>query len=348
MCAMTSNLKKWRQSASVIIIARTVLSSTTTFDYNLLMVKRNNKSSVLPNAAVFPGGVIDKADTSRDWLKLYEKFGLKYELFDVLNPNEVNRPSIFTTNDPNEIPKTISLRITAIRETFEETGILICKNFKNISEKSSWADYITSEDIRKWQEKIHKNPYKFIELCSHFEILPDLWSLYEWSNWVTPLSIPAKFNTVFFTAIFQKKPPTVADNNEISQVLWETPQQYLGMSKGKKHFVTVPQFYEISRLHALPQIDHILKFSKERSCLGVERYWPHIITTDSGRVFILPGDDLYPRHIDETNEDGDYLKEVPDTNVQHRVQLLSSGEKSITIKNYSPKYKHVLPLSNKL
>uniref|UniRef100_A0A1Y1L567 Nudix hydrolase domain-containing protein n=1 Tax=Photinus pyralis TaxID=7054 RepID=A0A1Y1L567_PHOPY len=344
---MTSNLTNWRQSATVIIAAKTFVTSTSRCDYKILMVKRSRKSSVLPNATVFPGGAVDKSDTSKNWLKLYEKFGFKSEWLDSLNSN-IDISLLFKSDDENEIPKSISLRIAAIRETFEETGILMCKNVKNISdETSSWADYITSEEIQKWQTKVNKNPNEFMKLCLHFEIFPDLWSLYDWNNWATPSVVRAKFNVMFFIAIFQSKPPAFADNGEISDVQWNSPSQYLDIWKAEKLSVTLPQFYEISRLNTFTNINDIQKFCKECSKRGLERYMPCIVTTTSGTFFLLPGDALYSKYLDVSKDNVDYLEEMPNSDVQHRVHMLPTGERRLIIKNFSPVY-YVSPISSKL
>ena len=40
------------------------------FDYRVLMVKRSSKSKFMPNAYVFPGGVVAEADSSGGWLEV--------------------------------------------------------------------------------------------------------------------------------------------------------------------------------------------------------------------------------------------------------------------------------------
>lgn len=43
----------------------------------------------------------------------------------------------------------VSFRITAIRETFEESGLLLARHFKE--------NYFTPEDIMKWRNIVHKD-----------------------------------------------------------------------------------------------------------------------------------------------------------------------------------------------
>lgn len=80
-------------------------------------------------------------------------------------------------------------------------------------------DLITEEpELIKWQDKIHEDPEKFIELCRKYEIYPDVWALKEWSNWVTPASVPIRFDTAFFLTSFQQQPSVRAEKHEVQHI----------------------------------------------------------------------------------------------------------------------------------
>jgi hypothetical protein len=51
----------------------------------------------------------------------------------------------------------------------------------------------------------------------------------------------------------------------------------------------VPQFYEMSRLKTMPDIDILSNFAAQRSKFGFETYWPYRIKTENGLYSILPG-----------------------------------------------------------
>jgi len=349
---MRANFKSWRESASVILVAKTAFAPhlvSHDFNYKLLTLQRSKQAGFMPGTYVFPGGNVAKADSSADWLKLYEKFGFKSDTFDKLNPKE-NRPQIYTNNEKNEIPKYISLRITAIRETFEESGILICRSFKiNYKERlARWASFIGGHEVQKWQEKVHNDPLQFFELCSQYEVYPDVWSLKEWSNWATPPSIPLRFDTVFFLAAFQQMPPTVADKTEVQHLQWATPMEYVTKNKTEEVLLPPPQFYEISRLKNFIDIDDLLRFAADRAHCGSERYFPYRINTETGVFSILPGDDLYPEEVDPTNEAMTYMKNIPETKTQNRIEHVSVYQNRIITKNFTPRCNHVAPLESKL
>lgn len=84
-------------------------------------------------------------------------------------------------------PRELSLRIAAIREAFEELGVIFCRDRKHIAgDSGGYGNFRENFDRSHWQKLVHNDSNKFLTLCEELDIVPDLWSLYEWSNWFTP------------------------------------------------------------------------------------------------------------------------------------------------------------------
>ncbi|GJQ88616.1 hypothetical protein Trydic_g18390, partial [Trypoxylus dichotomus] len=203
-------------------------------------------------------------------------------------------------------------------------------------------------ELSKWQKKIHGNPENFIELCRKYEIYPDVWALKEWSNWVTPASLPLKFDTAFFLTVFQQQPPVHAKKHEVQHLEWAFPTAYLVKNMNEEILLEPPQIYEISRLRNFLDIDDLLKFATERAKEGVERYFPTRIKTKEGLFTILPGDDLYPEKEVQSIEEVAYVENLPASNVQNRILHKSPYRNEINILNFQPKCNHIPPLPLKL
>lgn len=55
-------------------------------------------------------------------------------------------------------------------------------------------------------------------MCYELKIYPDIHSLFEWSNWMTPFSYPRQFDTVFFVAILEDIAATEINENEVQKI----------------------------------------------------------------------------------------------------------------------------------
>jgi 8-oxo-dGTP pyrophosphatase MutT (NUDIX family) len=119
-------MKSLRNASSLIVIAPNVLPKQ---DVKVLSLKRSTTTSHFPDAYVFPGGNSDAADHDAEWLS-------------ILPSNTLNVPLniIGSSSEPlsaiKAVSEAMSLRITAIRKTFKECDILLCKRM-NDDEKSN-------------------------------------------------------------------------------------------------------------------------------------------------------------------------------------------------------------------
>ena len=112
---------------------------------------------------VFPGGLIEKhADFSNDWMELFKqsfvKFGTDFTtLVNIKGP----RPPVLKKST-TDVPREVAFRICAIRETFEESGVLLLKSFSDVHQGE-----ISMDIIQNWKKRVHQDPNEFLVLCRY-------------------------------------------------------------------------------------------------------------------------------------------------------------------------------------
>lgn len=250
----------------------------------------------MQNSVVFPGGAVDKCDELPEWIDLYQKMGISKDKFKELKVSGP-RPTIFQKPNENVLDREISLRITAVRETFEEMGVLICKSKEQfLKENQLFSNNFEQLDIAKWQSLVHNDPSKFIELCREYKIAPDLWNLFEWSSWLTPANFDRRFEVAFFIVALDKEPIIYPEEHEVAVYHVDDPPSLLSKHQSMKIFLPPPQLYELSRLTHKPDIVDVMKFAKQRNAIGQTLMWPVVFQSKDAFVQILPGDDAYPKN----------------------------------------------------
>ena len=158
---MAAVLKHWRESATLILVsskvsqgvhvnfARATVAQPSSANNNLtkgsdeasmkpgigfdvLMMKRSGKSKFMPDLHVFPGGVAEDSDFSGRWLGVFKRLGsdMQKSLFSHMSEKcEEASPMITRHREPefSTLPADVAFRICAIREAFEEAGVLLAR-----------------------------------------------------------------------------------------------------------------------------------------------------------------------------------------------------------------------------
>ncbi|CAH0405182.1 unnamed protein product [Chilo suppressalis] len=291
------NGKIWRNSASLILLSKRyrdfVSCRSGSVNYDVLLQTRAVSAS-FPNSVVFPGGVAEPVDENVDWLHHLQSFGYTQNDFNAFHLANTPSTPIF---QPDPIKRHISLRITAIRETFEELGVLICSRTHKGKKTQLSADLISDIDIKSWQKKVSSNPEELLNLCKEHKCYPDIWSLHFWSNWLSPVALPKRFDTAFFVAALDNEIPQISNNSEVTDVKWSSPQEILEKNLRKELELYPPQAYELNRLIHFSDIDVLVKYAAERSSSGCELIYPVVVEAKDGKIHVLPGDDLYPLNV---------------------------------------------------
>ncbi|XP_037088488.1 nucleoside diphosphate-linked moiety X motif 19-like [Pollicipes pollicipes] len=175
---------------------------------------------------------------------------------------------------------------------------------------------------RKRRRVKARRPTALMELARERRLVPDVWSLHEWSAWLTPVGVTGhRHDAAFFVASVPERPACSADSTESERVEWRRPAEVLADQAAGRTVLMPPQMYELSRLQRFAAWSRLERFSRERAPLGLDRMFPVIAQlSDGNQLGLLLGDDLYP-------ESPDTLGERTVMKLPHTLQEASSGSR---------------------
>ena len=226
------------------------------------MVRRHAKSS-FGAAYAFPGGVVDDDDarvhefcTGLSTVQADSRLGVKSHGLDLYS--------------------------AAIRELFEESGVLLA-NTETVIEDLGTARDALNDGSARWSEFVVRNQ---LELrCDQLHYI---------SHWLTPPTLPKRYSTRFFLAELPEGQAAMHCGGELTDSRWTTAHDMLEAGWAgdvELHFPTIKTLESIERHKTL---EALVEWA--RSCVewGVTSMVPKIIERDGKKEIVLPGEKDYP------------------------------------------------------
>lgn len=120
--------------------------------------------------------------------------------------------------------------------------------------------------------------------------LPDGHELVEWSRWITPEVVPARFDTLFFVGLAPAHAPPVADLREVSAVDWFAPGAALEAHGAGEMQLVFPTIKTLETLLDHASAGEALDEARERT---IEPILPRVVGTREDFRVVLPWEPGY-------------------------------------------------------
>lgn len=237
----------------------------------VLMTRRSMTASFAPGAYVFPGGGIDAADAAA-------------------HGQASRRP----TQDDLRLTQAIA----AIRESFEELGILLARRAD--------GHHATAEDIARLDRKA-----PFAAQCAAHGLTLAADEVFLLTHWITDRDLPRRFDVPFLVARMPEGQTPVADESEQFEPLWVRPADALERHHAGQFFIIFPTIRTLERLKAFTSVDDVLK-----GC-GSEQPW----FTSCPRAGYLDGREV--RYMEHESPFGELALTCPDGQMLHHLDWQS-------------------------
>jgi 8-oxo-dGTP pyrophosphatase MutT (NUDIX family) len=112
-------------------------------------------------------------------------------------------------------------RLAAIRECFEEAGVLLATAAATGEHIADGHPALTHRDA------IHDGTAELLALCAEHDLVPTIEELAWVSHWITPVGEARRFDTRFYLAPAPPEQTSVHDDNETIASFWTRPAEAL-------------------------------------------------------------------------------------------------------------------------
>jgi 8-oxo-dGTP pyrophosphatase MutT (NUDIX family) len=226
--------------------------------FEVLMVKRHHQIDFASGALVFPGGKSHAGDHDPNW----EIHTVGWEGYDA---------------DQR------ALRIAAIREVFEEAGILLARR----RDGKPMSGEACPMAVR---QAVDAGTTRFIDVVSRLEAYLDLDALTVFAHWITPPLTPKRFDTWFYAVTAPAEQLAACDGRETVDAEWIAPYEALRLAAAGERKVIFPTRMNLQLLaEAAGGADAVAR-AAARTLVTVQ---PKVEQRASGRVLVLPPDAGY-------------------------------------------------------
>ncbi|MCG9916070.1 MAG: NUDIX domain-containing protein [Phenylobacterium sp.] len=221
--------------------------------FEVLMVERHHAIDFAGGALVFPGGKTHAGDHHESW----GEHALGWGAHGIVQAG---------------------LRIAAIRELFEEAGLLLARRADGRPLEIEPAPLALRQSVDRGETP-------FIDVVRAAGVQLDLSALTVFARWITPPVTPKRFDTWFYLAHAPADQLAVCDGRETVDACWYAPEAALGAAERGERKVVFPTRMNLGRLARSTSAATAIAEAETRPVVTVQ---PEIHDGPDGRRLVLP------------------------------------------------------------
>lgn len=238
-------------------------------ELQVYLVKRSAANRFFPETYVFPGGEMDREDGDMSlWLSCLD-----------MDREEISRHLGGGIREQ----EAIAYGVTAIRETFEEAGVLLC------SCSNPRGQELAELRSRRMEQGLSRGWLEDLVVSTDCRL--GFSRLMRWAHWITPEALPRRYDTRFLLAFMPQGQECIPDLRETTDGLWVSPHKALAGNFKAQIPLSPPTLITLHQLLDYEDLD-ALRAETETRVWG-DALLPHMITLSHGAVILEPWDPLY-------------------------------------------------------
>jgi len=227
-------------------------------EIEVFMMVRHHEIEFSSGALVFPGGSVDAADR------------------DIIARNELY------SGDEGLSEAALGFRIAGVRETFEESGILLARprGSRDLVDAKTASRIAADHRVALTERKT-----TFLNILAQTGMVLALDALVPYAHWVTPEGMSKRFDTWFFLAAAPPEQLGAHDGRESTDSLWLSPREAVAGGESGRFKLPFPTTRNLIKLGKQPNVRSALDDSRGKPVVTV---MPVLTKLNGGRQLRIP------------------------------------------------------------
>jgi 8-oxo-dGTP pyrophosphatase MutT (NUDIX family) len=248
--------------ASTLLLLRDRVRKDGETEIEVFMMVRHHQIEFNSGALVFPGGSVDPGD------------------------HEIAGAPELCEGGGGLDAQALAFRIAAIRETFEESGILLAKpsGSKELLSVARAAEIVAAFRAAADKDK------GFLKILTDNGIVLTLDELVPYAHWITPEGMPKRFDTHFFLAAAPPEQVGAHDGLESTDSIWISPREALAGGDSGRFKLPFPTTRNLIKLAKHRTVAAALDAARQEKIVTV---MPVMTRLNGGRQLRIPAEAGY-------------------------------------------------------
>jgi 8-oxo-dGTP pyrophosphatase MutT (NUDIX family) len=243
-------------------------------EIEVFMMVRHHQIEFNSGALVFPGGSVEAGDTAI-----------------------AERGELYSGGEGCDA-QGLSFRIAGIRETFEESGILLARP----KGSTALVDAKRASEIEAaHRTALNERKTSFLDVLVAGDLSLAIDALVPYAHWITPEGMPKRFDTWFFLAAAPPDQLGAHDGRESTDSVWVSPHEALEGGENGRFKLPFPTTRNLIKLGKQPRVAAALD---EASGKPVVTVMPVMTRLNGGRQLVIPREAGYDGEVFEVGAVG--------------------------------------------
>lgn len=251
-------------SAPTMAAAATILLVRDAPGLEVLMVERHHQIDFASGALVFPGGKSTAGDSDPRWI-------------DHCDGHDAD-------------PVQCALKICAVREAFEESGVLLARPAAERGVGAPFAAASQIIEIGKLRADIDKGQHPFLDAIIAHGLVLALDALTPFAHWITPEGMPKRFDTWFYIAETPPEQVAACDGREAVDACWIHPDDALKAAREGRRTIIFPTRLNVEKLAEAKSAHEAIEAARVRPVFTV---LPKVIKENGEMILTIPAEAGY-------------------------------------------------------